>query len=200
MPLLAPTLDDRDYQQLVREALARIPVHNPEWTNFNESDPGVTLLQTFAFLTESLLYQANQVPEQNRRAFLRLLGMGLRPASPATGFVTIRNERGPLEAYTVDPNLEVQGGAVRFRTTRGLSVLPVTAQVFLKQRLPPAAPDDDAARAEEDLYRLLYADLLQTSAPAFYQTLPLPAPAADGTLQGVDVVADAVDRSLWIAL
>jgi hypothetical protein len=114
--------------------------------------------------------------------------------------VSIRNERGPLEAYTVDPDLEVQAGAVRFRTARGLSVLPVAAQVFLKRRLPPAAPDDDAARSEEDLYRLLYADLLKTSPPAFYQTLPLPPPAADGTLTGVDVIADAVDRSLWIAL
>ena len=33
MPLQLPTLDDRKYQDLLDEALARIPVHNPEWTN-----------------------------------------------------------------------------------------------------------------------------------------------------------------------
>ena len=66
-----PQLDTRSYQDLVDEALARIPIHNPEWTNFNESDPGVTLIELFAFLTESLLYRANQIPERNRRASCR---------------------------------------------------------------------------------------------------------------------------------
>ena len=51
----APALDTRTYQDLVDEALARVQIHNPEWTNFNRSDPGVTLLELFAFLTESLL-------------------------------------------------------------------------------------------------------------------------------------------------
>ena len=63
MPLQIPSIDDRRYQDLLNEALARIPVHNPEWTNFNKSDPGVTLLELFAFLTENLLYRSNQIPE-----------------------------------------------------------------------------------------------------------------------------------------
>ena len=76
-----PVLDARTYQDLVDEALARIPIHNPEWTNFNESDPGVTLLELFAFLTDSLLYRANQIPERNRLAFLSLLGIPLKAAT-----------------------------------------------------------------------------------------------------------------------
>lgn len=51
MPLQSPSLDTRTYKELLNEALSRIPVHTPEWTNFNESDPGVTLLELFAFLT-----------------------------------------------------------------------------------------------------------------------------------------------------
>src|SRR5947208_16926376 len=97
MPLTIPTLDDRTYQQLLNEALARIPVHTPEWTNFNESDPGVTLLELFAFLTENLLYRSNQIPERNRRKFLSLLSIPLQPAVPARGLVTILNNRGPLQ-------------------------------------------------------------------------------------------------------
>ena len=96
MPLSIPTLDDRRYQDLLNEALARIPVHNPEWTNFNRSDPGVTLVEVFAFLTESLLYRANQIPERNRRKFLKLLGVPLQPASAASGLVAFSNDRGPL--------------------------------------------------------------------------------------------------------
>ena len=70
MPLTPPIIDDRRYQQLLEEALDRVPVHTPEWTNFNNSDPGVTLVQLFAFLTENLLYRANQIPERNLAQYI----------------------------------------------------------------------------------------------------------------------------------
>src|SRR5207237_6157121 len=139
MPLTIPTLDDRKYQDLLTEALARIPVHNPEWTNFNESDPGVTLIELFAFLTENLLYRCNQIPERNRRKFLSLLGIPLQPAASAQGIVTIANEHGPLETVTLNAQLEVRAGQVPFRTERGLDVLPIEAEVYDKHKLdnPP---------------------------------------------------------------
>lgn len=201
MPLSVRNLDDRNYKELLRDALARIPVHNPEWTNFNDSDPGVTLLQLFAFMSESLLYRANQIPERNREKFLTLLGIQLQPAAAARGFVVIRNERGPLAAVKLDQHLDVRAGPVRFETTQGLYVLPVEARVFYKRLLPPAAPGDEAGQAREDLYRLLYTDLLQDGVqPAFYETVPLPAPAGEGALPVVDVLNSTVDRCLWIAL
>src|SRR2546430_1351550 len=107
MPITVPNLDDRRYRQLLDEALARIPVHTPEWTNFNESDPGVTLLELFAFLTESLLFRCNQIPERNRQKFLQLLGVALRPASSARGIVTFSNENPTLETVTLGEDLEV---------------------------------------------------------------------------------------------
>src|SRR5215475_6370970 len=115
MPLQIPTIDDRRYPELLDEALRRIPVHNPEWTNFNASDPGVTLIELFAFLTENLLYRSNQIPERNRRKFLSLLGVPLQPASSARGLVTFTNERGPLQTITLNDDLEVHAGQVPFR-------------------------------------------------------------------------------------
>ena len=82
MPLPTPILDDRSYQQLRDELVRRIPVYAPEWTDYNASDPGVTLIELFAFLGENLLYRFNQVPEATRLAFLRLLQIPLRPAVP----------------------------------------------------------------------------------------------------------------------
>src|SRR6266851_10504996 len=102
MPLTLPNLDDRRYQDLLDEALSRIPVYTPEWTNFNKSDPGVTLIEVFAFLTENLLYRSNQIPERNRRKFLTLLGVPLYPATSARGLVTFLNERGPLQTLTLN--------------------------------------------------------------------------------------------------
>src|SRR6267142_5539011 len=106
MPINVPALDDRKYRDLVQETLARIPVHNPEWTNFNQSDPGVTIVELFAFLTENLLYRANQIPERNRQKFLSLLGVPLEPPSSARGLVQIANDRGPLQTVTLNGDLE----------------------------------------------------------------------------------------------
>jgi hypothetical protein len=73
MPINLPNLDDRTFSDLMEEALARIPAHAPEWTNHNPSDPGITILELFAFLTEMLIYRLNRVTEENKLAFLKLL-------------------------------------------------------------------------------------------------------------------------------
>src|SRR5262249_23040304 len=73
MPLDLPNLDDRRYADLVDEALAMIPANAPEWTNHNPSDPGITLIELFAFITEMLLFRLNRVTPENVLSFLRLL-------------------------------------------------------------------------------------------------------------------------------
>lgn len=73
MPLQLPNLDDRNYADLVEEALTLIPTDAPEWTNYNPSDPGITLIELFAYLTEMLLYRLNRVTDENIHSFLKLL-------------------------------------------------------------------------------------------------------------------------------
>ncbi len=73
MSIPQPTLDDRSYADLLEEARALIPSLAPGWTNHNPSDPGITLVELFAWLTEMLIYQVNRVPEENTRAYLQLL-------------------------------------------------------------------------------------------------------------------------------
>ena len=100
MSVSAPTIDSRTYQTLLDDAMARIATHNPEWTNFNHSDPGITLLELFAFLTDTLLYRANLIPDRNRLKFLNLLGVPLTRASTAIGLITLSNDHGPLQTQT----------------------------------------------------------------------------------------------------
>jgi len=73
MPLQLPNLDDRRYNDLVAEALTLIPAYSPEWTNHNPSDPGITLVELFAYLTDMLLYRLNRVTDDNLSKFLKLL-------------------------------------------------------------------------------------------------------------------------------
>ena len=64
MPLPLPNLDDRRWQDLTQEAVALIPRYAPQWTDFNTHDPGITLLELFAWLSESLIYRLNLVPDR----------------------------------------------------------------------------------------------------------------------------------------
>ncbi|MBZ4417841.1 baseplate J/gp47 family protein [Myxococcus sp. RHSTA-1-4] len=197
MPLTLPFIDDRKYQQLLDEALARIPVHNPEWTNFNKADPGVTLLELFAFLTESLLYRANQIPERNRLKFLQLLGVPLLPASSAKGLVAFRNERGgPPQTLTLTDGVEVRAGQVPFRTERGLDVLPVEAALYYKRSV---APETRVREYYQELYASFTATMPPPAAPSdlqFYETTPF---SPRGT-EPLDLNTQTLDRALWVAL
>ena len=83
-----PNLDDRKFEDILNEAIRLIPQYCPEWTNFNKSDPGITLLELFSWMTESVIYRLNRVPEKNFLAFLNLMGIDLQPPQPAKAVVT----------------------------------------------------------------------------------------------------------------
>ncbi|MPZ48132.1 MAG: putative baseplate assembly protein [Dehalococcoidia bacterium] len=87
MPLQSPNLDDRNFAQLVEEAKARIRATAPEWTDMSASDPGIVLLELFAYLTESLIYRLNRLPDKAYTEFLNLIGVQLYP--PAASRVTL---------------------------------------------------------------------------------------------------------------
>ncbi|MDP9093227.1 MAG: putative baseplate assembly protein [Actinomycetota bacterium] len=88
MSLAAPNLDDRRFQDLVDDAKRYVQANCPEWTDHNVSDPGVTLIETFAFMTDQLLYRLNRVPDRMYIKFLDLVGIRLRPPSAATVPIT----------------------------------------------------------------------------------------------------------------
>src|SRR5438046_9796624 len=84
----SPKLDDRTYGDIVAEAMRLIPRYCPEWTNHNPSDPGITLVELTAWMTELILYRLNRVPEKNYLAFLDLIGVRLRSPQPAHTLLT----------------------------------------------------------------------------------------------------------------
>lgn len=198
MPLTPPPIDDRGYRELLNDALARIPVHTPEWTNFTEGDPGVTLLELFAFMADSVLYRARLIPERNRLKFLSLLGVAPRPPAAASGVVTVFNERGPRTVLSLASGVTVSAGKIPFVTTSALDVLPLEGRVYLRRSLTaPAA----VARAAS-MYAQLYGATLDDPDAAldYYETVPLDAPTSASGLSGVDVAQTTVDGAIWLAL
>ncbi|QNP70142.1 putative baseplate assembly protein [Streptomyces roseirectus] len=130
MALPSPNLDDRRFQQLVDEAKRYVQQRAPEWTDHNVSDPGVTLIETFAYLVDQLLYRLNRVPDKNYTAFLDLLGIQLFPPTAAGAEVDFWLSAPQPDTVTLPPGTEVStaGGegddAVVFATVDELRVIP----------------------------------------------------------------------------
>ena len=156
MPLPTIDLDTRRYPDLVDEARSLIPRYAPEWTNENASDPGVTLLELLAFLTEQLVYRANRIPARHRRKFIELVGFAPSPPLAARTALSIRPGTGG-DGLVLPAGLAFAAAGVPFRTVAPLTLTEtslVTLQVFdgtlvedltasLRQGLPVAAFGSD---------------------------------------------------------
>ncbi|MCY0931980.1 putative baseplate assembly protein [Streptomyces sp. H27-H1] len=107
MALPSPDLDDRRFQDLVDDAKRMVMRRCPEWTDHNVSDPGVTLIETFAFMTDQLLFRLNRVPDRMYVKFLDLLGARLLPPVPAQAPVTFWLSAPAATAMTVPAGTNV---------------------------------------------------------------------------------------------
>jgi predicted phage baseplate assembly protein len=136
MPLEShlPRLDDHSYDSIVAEMRSRISRYTPEWkpvwSDLNDSDPGITMLQVFAWLGEMLAYRMNQVPALNYLKFLQLLGVELRAAEPAEVQITFPMKAGFPSSTTIVPLgtqviAETAGGGppLVFEATHALTVI-----------------------------------------------------------------------------
>lgn len=92
MPIPLPDLDDRTYADLMEEMRALIPGYSPEWTDHNESDPGIMLIELFAWLAEALIYRLNRIPEASEIRFLELLGATFAGTGSAADIEDVRAE------------------------------------------------------------------------------------------------------------
>ena len=152
MPLNAPTLDSRTFEQLVADARRRIPLYTPEWTDFNDSDPGMALVQLFAWLTELQLYNMNRLPEHNYLKFLELLGFDLAPARPSSAHLTVVTSPdasvvGPIpRGWQVSAQPPDGDAPLIFETDLGMDLVPVplaSVQVFNGNDFTDVTPAND---------------------------------------------------------
>jgi predicted phage baseplate assembly protein len=141
MVLPVPKLDDRSFQDLVNEAKKLIPRYTPEWTDHNVSDPGVTLIELFAYMVDILLFRINRVPERNYIKWLEMLGLKLEPPRPARTDVTLYLTAPQPEAVTIPVGTEVatvrteSQNAIAFATDYDLTIYVPTLFQLLVSRV-----------------------------------------------------------------
>jgi predicted phage baseplate assembly protein len=116
MSLPVPSLDDRRFQDFVDEAKRLIPRYCPDWTDHNVSDPGITLIELFAWMTEQFIYRLNQVPDKNLLTFLNLIGAKLETAQAARGDVTFTLSAPPTPDRRIIIPIHTEVATVRTET------------------------------------------------------------------------------------
>ena len=140
MPIQPPQLDDLRYDRVVELLLRRIPTYAPEWTDWNDSDPGVTLIQLFATLAEQVGYRLNQVPERNHIELLKLLGIRLRPALAAHARIGIfLNDPASLAGFMLDARSRFMGkgsAPAIFESDADFDIVPAEPAVLLATKNP----------------------------------------------------------------
>ncbi|MGE0058787.1 MAG: putative baseplate assembly protein, partial [Dehalococcoidia bacterium] len=130
MPVTERRLDLRDFQDIVDEARRLIPRYCPEWTDHNVSDPGITLVELFAWMTEMILYQLNRVPDEMHEKFLDLIGVQRLPPTPAVADVSFFLSAPLTRSVTIPADTEVATDrselqeAIVFTTTADLTISP----------------------------------------------------------------------------
>ena len=137
-----PDLDDRRFDDLVAELQARLARQVPDMAPLAPGDPVHALVDLFAWLAETVIYRANRIPERQRRAFLNLLQIPMRPARPARGIVSIdatgADGRGALPPL-VRAETALAAGPVAFSTVGELQPTPLALRVLAKRTLDAAA-------------------------------------------------------------
>jgi hypothetical protein len=123
MSLPTPKLDDRTWQDVVEEAKKIIPGFCPQWTDFNPSDPGMTLVELMAWMMEMIIYRLNRVPDKNYIKFMELMGIRLKTPQPAVTWLVFQPAEGSeeelmplIEANTKVSGVDSEGNTVTFET------------------------------------------------------------------------------------
>ena len=141
-------LDDRRFQDLVSEARLKITRSCPEWTEHNVSDPGITLIELFAWMTEMTIYRLNRVPDKLHVALLELLGIRLDGPSAARTDVRFRL------AAPASESVAIPGGDTEVATPRTPNEESIVFQVdddFVIPAIRPAAYVVQRANQNKDV-------------------------------------------------
>jgi hypothetical protein len=134
MSIPLPNLDDRRWADLVEEGRALIPVYAPEWTDHNVHDPGITLIELFAWLAEMDLYQLNRIPDRHKQKFLLLIGIRPQPPQPCRAVLSFSLKGGvpllSLPATVEFAGKDAAGQMTTFRTLAPITVAPIRLQAI----------------------------------------------------------------------
>ena len=128
--LKVPQLDDLTYEQRVKRAVSRIPAMTDKWTDFNSHDPGITVLQMYAWLTDMLGYYMNATGDVHVEKYLKLLGIEPKAAKAAESFVILENIK---ESISLQKGTRFFAGIIPFELAEDYTYLYNRFSSFIQE-------------------------------------------------------------------
>ena len=112
--LNSKSIPGKTHDQLMEENLSKIPIYSDEWTNFNPSDPGITILENLSAFAVLQQEQMDQIPESVRAKLLSLLGYKPQKGRGAKVYL---EPHGVKENFVIPADQRFMVGDISFETT-----------------------------------------------------------------------------------
>lgn len=114
--LNSPDLDGRTYEELIEENIARIPLYSQEWTNYNPSDPGITVLENLTAFQALQRSGISQVSGAVKRNLLKIAGFV--PEEGKAARVYVRGGQGGEAPAVLLKGQKLRAGRLCFETLK----------------------------------------------------------------------------------
>ena len=131
IPLSAP-IDDMDFDALVEIARSNLPTLAPDWTDYNYSDPGITIIELLAWIADSQIYSIGRNRIDERMQMASLLGIKSEGARPATGALYPREPIGVHRTVKAGARVTPDGAcAPRLEVAFTTALWPVAIEAII---------------------------------------------------------------------
>ncbi len=111
--------DRKTFDERYEEAISRIPLYTSDWTNFNQSDPGVTILEVLTGFETMSQEHIDHVPFRVRENLLKMIGFRIKKGRPARLLLSAEGVREPI---TLPANHRFVIGDLIFETNRRIDL------------------------------------------------------------------------------
>ncbi len=108
-----------DWKDTVGRLSQQIACMDPEWSDHNLHDPGITIMEMLAWMQQNQIYHGEQIGEKHRRKYADLLGIIRRKRRPGRALVTVKTEK----TLYLEEGTGFYADTVRFETRKGQMVL-----------------------------------------------------------------------------
>lgn len=152
MVLPKQNLDDKTFSQLAQEERKLIPRYAPQWTDHNLSDPGITLIDLFAWLTEITLFRINLIRDSHKLKYLKLLGFTPLPPLPAIVDISFRVSRQLTLPKGEVIRTEISGKTIYFELSGKISIVPLNLEKVIVDERTGGIFDRTGANEHADLF------------------------------------------------
>ncbi len=161
LSLPKPDLDNRTFDQLVDEARTLIPRNSQEWTDHNLSDPGVTFLELFAWLSEIALYRINLVTDKHHLKYLKLLGVRPWLPKPAKVDLTFSSAQKRTFKEGMQISTKIAGKAVYFQLDDDINIVPAVLEKIVVDEFTSGIFDRSSSNERGDLFFAPFGEYVQ---------------------------------------